>query len=114
MLRAKRAEVLANNMANADTPGFKARDFDFEAVLNRETGDIPQLRTTRPRHIRTDAGPVPQALLAYRVPNQPSLDGNTVDNQLEQVAFAENAMKYQASLRFLDGKIKGLLTAIKG
>lgn len=112
-LRAKRSEMLASNLANADTPGFKAKDFDFNAVLKNE---IPAMRmaTTRPGHIQTERGLVPPSQVQYRVPMEPSLDGNTVDTQLEYSNFASNTLEYQTSLRFLNGKIKGLMLAIKG
>lgn len=113
-LRARRAELLAGNIANADTPGYKARDFDFHAMLQQETGTHQRIRTTHPRHIRMDTGIVPPSQIGYRVPNQPSLDGNTVDSQLEHSAFASNALEYQASLRFVSGQIRSLMTAIKG
>ncbi len=114
-LRARRAEVLAANLANADTPNYKARDLDFKAALKAAAGreSAAALRTTHPRHIggQGNAGGVE---LRYRVPTQPSADGNTVDTQREQAAFAENALQYQASLTFLNGKIRSLKTAIKG
>lgn len=113
-LRARRAEVLAGNIANVDTPGYKARDFDFHSMLLQEANATQRLATTNPGHIQVDSGIVPSSQMGYRVPSQPSLDGNTVDSQLEHAAFASNALEYQASLRFLSGEIKTLLTAIKG
>jgi flagellar basal-body rod protein FlgB len=113
-LRSQRTELLAANIANADTPGFKARDLDFQAVLRRtaETGE--GLRVTHERHLHANGATAGQAPVLYRVPTQPSLDGNTVDVQQEQAAFAENAVRYQASLEFLSGRVRGLITAIKG
>ena len=73
-----------------------------------------RLAATREGHIQTDTGIVPNAQMLYRVPQQPSLDGNTVETEREQVEYSANAVSYQASLRFLDGKIKGLKTAIRG
>ncbi len=113
-LRARRAEVLAGNIANADTPGYKARDFDFHSMLQREIASPQRARTTHARHIQMDTGIVPPSQMGYRVPSQPSIDGNTVDSQLEHSAFASNALEYQASLRFVSGSIKTLMTAIKG
>lgn len=115
-LRSRRNELLASNIANADTPGYKARDLDFRAVLSRVDGSGPtRLRITDGRHL---GGPSGGSLLdeepLYRVPNQPSLDGNTVDPNLEKAAFAENALRYNASLTFLDRKFKGLMLALKG
>ncbi len=113
-LRGRRAEVLAANIANADTPGYKARDFDFQKLLQQEVGDATRLKTTQTGHIQPESGLVPPSQMGYRVPNQPSLDGNTVDTQLEHTAFAANALEYQASLRFISGRIRGLMTAIRG
>ena len=113
-LRGRRSEVLASNLANADTPGYKARDFDFQAMLRQEIQQPVRLAATRPGHIRNDPGLVASTQMAYRIPQQASLDGNTVEIEREQTEFSANAMRYQASLRFLDGRIKGLMTAIKG
>lgn len=111
-VRSRRAEMLASNIANADTPGYKARDIDFRSVLSQAQSSS-KLKTTHPNHI---AGATADAAMQtlYRVPNQPSLDGNTVDAQLEKSAFAENALRYQASLEFLSGKFKGMKAALKG
>ncbi|AKH20282.1 flagellar basal body rod protein FlgB [Sedimenticola thiotaurini] len=113
-LHAKRAEVLAGNIANADTPGYKARDFDFHEVLRQQVAGESTLTTTHQRHIPLDDGVISPSEMAYRIPTQPSLDGNTVDSQLEHTAFAENALQYQASLRFLGGTIQTLKKAITG
>ncbi len=113
-VRSRRAELLASNIANADTPGYKARDIDFRAALSQvQQAASPLLKTTSPRHIST-AVSEPSMQTLYRVPNQSSLDGNNVDASLEKAAFAENALRYQASLSFLDGKFKGLKAVIKG
>jgi flagellar basal-body rod protein FlgB len=112
-LRAHRSEILAANLANVDTPGYKARDFDFSAVLKKQTPPSPS-PATRSGHIQPDNGLVTAGQTQYRVPMQPSLDGNTVDAQLEYGNFASNSLEYQTSLRFLNGKIKGLMLAIKG
>ena len=110
-LRARRGELLASNLANADTPNFKARDLDFRNALS-EAQAATALATTNPGHLRTQGGGSAQAM--YRVPAQSSLDGNTVDTQVEQAKFAENSVRYSTSLRFLSGKISSLMTAIKG
>ncbi len=110
--RARRLEVLASNLANAETPGYRARDLDFSDALEAARRGRPVLVATNPRHLQPAGGLAP--VLRYRIPAQPSLDGNTVDPDLEKAAFAEAVVRYQASLRFLDGKIKGLLRAIKG
>jgi flagellar basal-body rod protein FlgB len=114
MLRAQRAEVIAGNLANADTPGYKARDFYFQQVLNQELQGSLRVRTTRQAHIQPEAGPLTAAQMLYRVPIQASLDGNTVDTEREHVAFSANAMEYQTSLSFLNGKISGLRKALRG
>lgn len=110
----RRTEVLANNLANADTPGYLARDVDFRKVLAAAGGssDALPLQTTAPGQISTTG----QAAdgLAYRVPTQPSMDGNTVDAQVEQAAFAANGVHYQASLSFITAQIRMLRTAISG
>ncbi len=113
-IRSYRAELLASNMANADTPGFKARDIDFKQLLKGETVKQIQIKTTHQNHISTATNGLSPAHLQYRIPSQPSLDGNTVDMQQEKSAFAANALEYQASLGFLNGKIKGLKQAIRG
>jgi flagellar basal-body rod protein FlgB len=113
-LRSQRAEILASNIANADTPGYKARDIDFKSTLaNIETRSNGGLTRTNPKHIQISTADN-NAEVLYRTPNQSSLDGNTVDGLLEKSAFAENALRYQASLTFLGGKFKGLMAAIKG
>ncbi|WP_456447042.1 flagellar basal body rod protein FlgB [Thiolapillus sp.] len=113
-VRGKRTQILASNIANADTPGFKARDIDYRAVLSHAGTDRRVgMRGTDERHI-VSGNDIPAASLLYRVPLHPSLDGNTVDGQMEKAAFAENALRYQASLTFLDRKFKGLIGALKG
>lgn len=115
ILRGKRSELLASNLANADTPNFKARDFDFRAAMDQAHAGQVALAATHTNHIAlTDANGVGNAPMQFRVPNQPALDGNTVDAQVEQAAFAENAVSYQATLTFLNSRIKGLMGAIKG
>lgn len=115
-LQSRRMEVLANNLANVDTPNYKARDVDFRSALAAAGGaDAPvHLTTTDPRHVRSDPVSSPDADLKYRVPLAPSLDGNTVDAQQEQAAFADNTVRYQATLTFLSARFKSLLTAITG
>ena len=109
----RRAEILAANLANADTPHYKARDIDFRSILAQNTGvaDVA-MQATRPGHI--PAVEASSETVQYRVPMQPSVDGNTVDGEVEQTRFAENTVYYQASVSFLGGTIKGLLAAIKG
>lgn len=117
-LRARRAELLAANIANADTPNYKARDLDFRAALGaalERGGESPvRLAATHGAHLLAEGADLPGAELMYRVPGQPSVDGNTVDPQAEYSQFAQNAVHYQASLTFLSGRIRTLLTAIRG
>lgn len=120
-IHSRRSEVLAGNLANADTPGYKARDIDFKSALQQVNGSMGQttLRTTNPNHINsagTSAGRLDDVLgeMKYRIPTQPSLDGNTVDSLKEKAAFMENALLYQTNLQFLGGKIKHLKSALKG
>lgn len=117
-LRTKRAELLANNLANADTPGFKARDIDFQTLLKQQTqgitsGESLKMATTNGKHL-----PVNElensADLLYRTPSQPSLDGNTVDTQLEKAEFMKNTLQYQSSFQFLSSRFKSLTNAIRG
>ena len=115
VLRSRRAEILANNLANADTPGFKARDMDFSSALKDATKTAIQLKTTSAGHVSSAALATPNSEeLMYRVPTQPSLDGNTVETHIEQAEFSRNALQYQATLTFLNGRIKGLKGALKG
>lgn len=105
-VRSKRAELIANNIANADTPGFAAKDIDFRKVLQQYEAQAPK---TTPL-IESDF----MEGLMYRKPFQPSLDKNTVDVQLEKSEYLDNSLRFQASLRFLDGRIKGILQALRG
>ncbi len=114
-LRSRRAELLAENLANADTPGYKARDIDFKQVLGAAQTNAVALTTTQPDHIQPGAAnPAGGVSVGYRNPLQPSLDGNTVDVQVEQATFSRNAVDYQTSLTLLGNRIQTLLTAIKG
>ena len=113
-LYGKRSTLLASNIANADTPGFKARDIDFRSVLARTGSERLTLETTNRGHISTGSAASPQAESLYRIPNQPALDGNTVDTQVEQAEFTENAVRYQSTLTFLNGRFASLKLAIKG
>lgn len=115
----QRMEVLAANLANADTPNYQARDIDFAKVLAEQqqgtaTSGSTELATTNARHISGAGAGAGMPALSYRVPLQPSVDGNTVDEQVEQSAFADAALHYQASLSFQSGDIKSLMTAITG
>lgn len=129
-LGAQRATLIANNIANADTPGYKAVDLDFRQILSATAqaqgtslpmgnhGGADGLHKTHPNHFDSFAGQndfmledhTPQ----YRIPSQTSLDGNSVDTQMEKAAFAENQLRYQASVQFLDDKVSGLKKALRG
>lgn len=112
-LRNKRNEILASNIANAATPHFKARDIDFAQELDRHIASASPLRTSDPRHI-PQVGMEGATDLKFRVPTELSLDGNTVELAVEQVQFSENVIRYQTSLGFLNRRISGLESAIKG
>lgn len=112
-----RMDVLAANIANADTPHYLAKDVDFAQALKAETaaGSSEKLLSTDAQHLSmTGVSSGASAQEVWRVPLQPSADGNTVDVQIEQAQFAEAALKYQASLNFLDGRVRALMTAITG
>ncbi len=115
-LRSQRADILATNLANADTPNYKARDMDFRAVLQQSRHGPPpvHMRRTDPRHLALPGRGLPRTELKYRVPLQASLDGNTVDVQIERSRFTENAIHYQAGLRFISGKVNGMIKALRG
>ena len=113
MLRAHRAELLAVNLANADTPNYQARDIDFRTVLSNH-GDSNRLTATHTGHIGGGAERLMGAELMYRVPQQPSLDQNTVDVNAERARFVDNSLRYQASLRFLDGRLSSIKSAFRG
>jgi len=113
LLHGQRIGVLATNIANADTPNYKARDIDFGEVLAHTDGSLP-MRVTQAAHITISDGELPAGDLKYRNPYQASLDGNTVEMPVEQAAFAENNVRYQASLTFINLKIAQMQLAIAG
>lgn len=131
-LRAERQQVLSSNIANADTPGFKARDFDFSAALAQQVGSANEssgssaasrnrgalVLTTDPRHLsgsaQGSAGAADLTTLKFRTADQASLDGNTVNLDVERANFAENSMRYEAALRFINGNVRRTLSAIRG
>lgn len=115
-VRSERAGVLANNLANADTPNYKARDIDFKGILQGEAMALStsrSMKTTHTMHMNSQASLTEYQQL-YRTPQQPSIDGNTVEEQVEHAAYMENALAYQSSFTFLNSKFKGLVRAIKG
>ncbi|MEM9101752.1 MAG: flagellar basal body rod protein FlgB [Pseudomonadota bacterium] len=114
-VRGKRAEILANNLVNADTPGFKARDIDFRQILSNAQSSRMGLMKTHKSHIDSRSNSDFHEFLQYRIPFQPDTgDGNSVDSQIEINKFSENALQYQASLNFLSNKFKGLKKALRG
>ena len=115
LLHGQRLSVIANNLANADTPNFKARDIDFAAVLGGATGatSLP-VAVTDAAHFSLNLDPVSDGDLQYRSPYQAALDGNTVETPVEQAAFSETNVRYQASLTFINNQISLLQFAIAG
>jgi flagellar basal-body rod protein FlgB len=115
-LRAYRQQVLASNIANADTPNFKARDVDFAKELQRIQGAQEgrlSLSTSAPGHLQPRGGDLGTQLL-YRSAVQPSIDGNTVDMDVERGQFADNAIHYQFTVNVLRNRFKEMLTAVTG
>jgi len=117
-LRARRQEVLSSNIAHADTPGYKARDFDFSSSLSQamehgRQGLSVSMNTTSARHIQGGSGISNDPDLLYRVPTQSSIDGNTVEMDVERVNFTDNAVHYESGLTIVGAQIKSLLSAIQ-
>lgn len=117
-LRTQRAEVLANNLANVDTPNFKARDINFAELLQQSEDSMQeapktkadQLKRTDEYHLSKTSG----GNLLYRIPSQPAIDGNTVEEHAEMARFAKNAIDFEVSLNFLNDSLKGLQSALRG
>ncbi|MBU2862924.1 flagellar basal body rod protein FlgB [Reinekea marina] len=114
LIRSERSSILANNLANADTPGYKARDIDFKAILAGEVKQTSSLKVakTDSAHIQGRESDGWEKL--YRNPLQPSIDGNTVEEHVENTEFTGNAMQYNSSFEFLNRKFTGLTGAIRG
>ena len=117
-LREQRQEVLSSNIANADTPDYKARDFDFKTAMTNAMDQRMKLANTNltltsPRHIPGKAVRPSDIDMMYRLPYQPSIDGNTVDMDMERVQFADNTMHYESSLQLLSIDMKTLQQAIQ-
>ena len=114
-LRQERMQVIASNLANADTPNYQARDIDFSAALHAATQGAAKemVNRTAPGHLPAMAE-LASMHAVYRVPTQPSLDGNTVDTNTEHAAFARAAVEYRASLEFVQDRARTLLTALTG
>jgi flagellar basal-body rod protein FlgB len=120
-LQAERGRVLASNIANADTPNYKARDFNFQQALAAATtgsgtaaGQAVPVAMTQPGHMALPSAAGGMPALMYRAPLQNAVDGNTVDLDVERANFAENSVRYEATLRFINGQIKQMTTAING
>ena len=127
-LRSERQRIIASNIANADTPGYQAKDFDFASALRNATGQASsgqsslslnklQLATASPGHLGlggSPAGSKEQAELNYATPAQTNLDSNSVDMDRERATFADNTVRYEATLRFINSQVKTLNTAITG
>ena len=112
-LRSERQQLLSANIANADTPGYKAVDFDFSAALGNAMSAPAGAATATPGHL--PVGPRPGApLIQFRNASQPSIDGNSVEMDAERAQFADNAIRYEATLRLLNGQIKSIMSAISG
>jgi len=117
-LRAARQELLASNIANADTPNYKAKDVNFaDALRNALAGtstELPAVKTS-PMHLSGNTGSsILGAPVMYRKPIQASADGNTVDMDVERAQFADNALRYEASVKFVSEEMKMMLAAIQG
>lgn len=119
-LRAQRQEILASNIANADTPGYQARDIDFSSELSRALekgraqGSGLSLAVTSARHIPAQTVQAPGFDLMYRIPDQPAMDGNTVDMDRERTQFADNSLKYQTDLTLISSQIKSMTNVLQG
>lgn len=109
---ARRASVLAANLANVDTPGYRARDIDFRSAMDEARAGL-RMETTHNGHIRSNAGNGGDELM-YRIPLQPSADGNTVNAHVEKAEFSKNAIRYSAALGFLGSRVNSLLNAVRG
>ena len=115
-VREKRAEVLSENIVNADTPGYKARDIDFSSMLSQAEGtQSGSLSLSKTNDLHLDGGSSLDVGLMYRIPTQPDTgDGNTVDTNYERTEYTRNSIEHQASVEFLNSKITSLMKALKG
>jgi flagellar basal-body rod protein FlgB len=111
--RGQRAGVLANNLANIDTPNYKARDLDFKQLLSQKTAEQNSLpgQLTQAGHLPLAADAAEGGELLYRTPQQPSIDGNTVEDQIEHAEYMKNTLAFQASFEFVSDEFKGLKSA---
>ena len=114
VLRAERQRVIASNIANAETPGYQARDFDFASALRAASGEQGRVGEGIAQDVmKSSASGSVQPTLRYAVPSQTNLDSNTVDMDRERAAFANNSVKYEATLRFINGSLRTMLDAMK-
>jgi flagellar basal-body rod protein FlgB len=113
-LREQRTAVLASNIANVDTPNYKARDLDFSSVMAATTNG--SMRTSNSRHFSVGGYQAleGEGMVKYRMPNSASVDGNTVEISTENSLFTENSLRYQATTTFLNNRIKGVMSALRG
>jgi flagellar basal-body rod protein FlgB len=117
VLRSERQRLIASNIANADTPGYVAKDMDFATALRQATGQATTpgpMQATAAGHIQPAAGARGEAGLRYATAAQTNLDNNSVDMDRERASFADNSVKYEATLRFINGSVRTMLDAIKG
>lgn len=114
LVRAERSQILANNLANADTPHFKARDIDFQAILRGEVERSKSLAVDRTDNAHIPGRMREEGELLYRFPYQPSIDDNTVDPNVEKAQFTKNSIDYSSSFDFLNRKFRGLDGALRG
>jgi flagellar basal-body rod protein FlgB len=116
-LRAERQKLIASNIANGDTPGYQARDIDFASALREATGAstaAPAMTRSSGAHLGGSTSATSEPRLMYATSSQTNLDGNTVDMDRERASFVDNAVKYEATLRFINGNVRTMLDAIKG
>ena len=116
LLRSQRQQVIASNIANADTPGYVARDFDFAKALKDVTGGPSRsaVSLTSAGHMRLGTVDASRPDMAYTVQTQPSQDGNSVDLDRERANFVDNSLRYESTLRFINGHVRTMLSAISG
>jgi flagellar basal-body rod protein FlgB len=112
-LRSERQRLLASNIANADTPGYVARDMDFASATGSALGGTPALQALRTRLATLPGGSTAETHLRYAAPSQSNLDGNSVDMDRERASFADNTVKYEATLRFINSQVRTMLDAMK-
>ncbi len=119
LIRSRRSEILASNIANANTPGYKAKDIDFKSAMSNAMGTGSEFKKESLKMATTDSGHIQMTQnhfstdIMYRNPHQPSMDGNTVDSGIEKTEFTQNSIHYNAVLRFITGKFQGLTKAVK-